>query len=117
METNRVTKKQLIESVIDSIKRLQKYDAQFYQLEPETYYKALNRHALTELDAELKRRLKMAAWVESLDGRIIPRSMAIEMQLKKVVKSGELCEYVGLGFVKIKDASERGVRTYYNIIS
>ena len=117
METNRVTKKQLIESVIDSIKRLQKYDAQFYQLEPETYYKALNRHALTELDAELKRRLKMAAWVESLGGRIIPRSMAIEMMLKKVVKSGELCEYVGLGFVKIKDASERDVRTYYNIIS
>ena len=117
METNSMTKKQLIESVIDSIKRLQKYDPEFYKLEPETYYKALNRRALTELDAELKRRLEMAAWVESLDGRIIPRSMAIEMQLKKVVKSGELCEYVGLGFVKIKAASERDVRTYYNIIS
>ncbi len=117
METNSMTKKKLIESVIDSIKRLQKYDTQFYQLEPETYYKALNRRALTELDAELKRRLKMAAWVEGLGGRIIPRAMAIEMQLKKVVKSGELCEYVGLGFAKIKDASERDVRTYYNIIS
>lgn len=117
METNSMTKKQLIESVIDSIKRLQKYDREFYKLEPETYYKELNRRALTELDAELKRRLKMAAWVEKLDGRIIPRDMAVEMQLKKVVKSGELCEYVGLGFVKIKDASERDVRTYYNIIS
>lgn len=117
METNSMTKKQLIESVIDSIERLQKYDPKFYQIESETYYKALNRRALTELDAELKRRLKMAAWVEELDGQIIPRDMAVEMQLKKVVKSGELCEYVGLGFVKIKDASERDVRTYYNIIS
>lgn len=117
METKSMTKKQLIESVIDSIKRLQKYDAQFYQLEPEPNYKALNRRALIEIDAELKRRLKMAAWVEELGGRIIPRDMAVEMQLKKVVKSGELCEYVGLGFVKIKDASERDIRTYYNIIS
>lgn len=117
METNSMTKKQLIESVIDSIKRLQKYDPEFYKLEPETYYKALNRRALTELDAELKRRLKMAAWVEELDGRIIPRDMAVEMQLKKVVKSGELCEYVGIGWAKLRDATERDVRTYYNIIS
>lgn len=34
METNSMTKKQLIESVIDSIKRLQKYDPEFYKLEP-----------------------------------------------------------------------------------
>lgn len=111
------TKNELIESVIDSIKKLEKYDPKFYQLEPETYYKALNRRALTELDAELKRRLDMAARVESLDGRIIPRAMAVEMQLKKVVKSGELCEYVGLGWAKIKDATEYDIRTYYNIIS
>lgn len=117
METNSMTKKQLIESVIDSIQKLEKYDPAFYQLEPETYYKALNRRALMELDAELKRRLKMAAWVEELDGRIIPRDMAVEMQLKKVVKSGELCEYVGIGWAKLRDATGRDVRTYYNIIS
>lgn len=117
METKSMTKKQLIESVIDSTKRLRKYDPKFYQIEPETYYKALNRRALTELDAELKRRLKMAAWVEELGGRIIPRAMALEMQLKKVVKSGKLCEFEGLGFAVIKDASERDIRTYYNIIS
>lgn len=117
METNIMTKEELIESVVASTKRLRKYDPKFYQIESETYYKALNRQALTKLDAKLKRRLKMAAWVEKLDGRIIPRDMAVEMELKKVVKSGELCECVGFGFVKIKDASERDVRTYYNIIS
>lgn len=117
METNNMTKKELIESIMDSIENLKKYDPEFYIQFPKKFYNSKKREKLIDINIEMKRRLGMAAQVKRLGGQITTRRLAVEMQLKNVVKSGVLCELVGLDFVKIKNASERDIKLYYNIIS
>lgn len=105
----------MLDSIKDAIMELSKYDAKHYKFDPDAF-KNVRLQTLEERYKELQRRLDNLAWVKSKGGAIITREMANEMMIKKVVKSGYLCEWNGKEWVKISEATEYGIVVYYNLI-